>query len=149
MRFMILRKGDRQTEAGVMPSRQLLEAMGAYMGEMTKAGVILAGDGLKPTAKGARVKFRRGKPTVIDGPFTESKEVIAGYCLIQVASMQEAIDWVKRWPALDADGEVEIEIRPLFEAEDFGAEFTPELREEEERMRAEGVKNAAKSAKKK
>ena len=149
MRFMILRKADKQTEAGVMPSRQLLEAMGAYMGEMTKAGVILAGDGLKPTAKGARVKFRRGKPTVTDGPFTESKEVIAGYCLIQVASMQEAIDWVKRWPALDADGEVEIEIRPLFEAEDFGAEFTPELREEEERMRAEGVKNAAKSAKKK
>ena len=149
MRFMILRKADKQTEAGVMPSRQLLEAMGAYMGEMTKAGVILAGDGLKPTAKGARVKFRRGKPTVIDGPFTESKEVIAGYCLIQVASMQEAIDWVKRWPALDADGEVEIEIRPLFEAEDFGPEFTPELREEEERMRADGVKNAAKAAKKK
>ena len=149
MRFMILRKADKQTEAGVMPSRQLLEAMGAYMGEMTKAGVMLAGEGLKPTSKSARVKFRRGKPTVTDGPFTESKEVIAGYCLIQVASMQEAIDWVKRWPALDADGEVEIEIRPLFEAEDFGAEFTPELREEEERMRADGVKNAAKAAKKK
>ena len=149
MRFMILRKGDRQTEAGVMPSRELLETMGAYIGEMTKAGVMLAGEGLKPTSEGARVKFRRGKPTVTDGPFTESKEVIAGYCLIQVASMQEAIDWVKRWPALDADGEVEIEIRPLYEAEDFGAEFTPELREEEERMRAEGVKNAAKSAKKK
>ena len=149
MRFMILRKADKQTEAGVMPSRQLLEAMGAYMGEMTKAGVILAGDGLKPTAKGARVKFRRGKPTVIDGPFTESKEVIAGYCLIQVASLQEAIDWVKRWPALDADGEVEIEIRPLYEADDFGAEFTPELREAEERMRAEGARAAAKIGKKK
>ena len=149
MRFMILRKADKQTEAGVMPSRQLLEAMGAYMGEMTKAGVILAGDGLKPTAKGARVKFRRGKPTVTDGPFTESKEVIAGYCLIQVASLQEAIDWVKRWPALDADGEVEIEIRPLYEADDFGAEFTPELREAEERMRAEGARAAAKIGKKK
>ena len=148
MRFMILRKADKQTEAGVMPSRQLLEAMGAYMGEMTKAGVMLAGDGLKPTSKGARVKFRRGKPTVTDGPFTESKEVIAGYCLIQVASMQEAIDWVKRWPALDADGEVEIEIRPLYEADDFGAEFTPELREAEERMRAEGARAAAKIGKK-
>ena len=148
MRFMILRKGDKQTEAEVMPSRQLLEAMGAYMGEMTKAGVILAGDGLKPTAKGARVKFRRGKPTVIDGPFTESKEVIAGYCLIQVASLQKAIDWVKRWPALDADGEVEIEIRQLYEAEDFGPEFTPELREAEERMRADAEKTAAKTAKK-
>ena len=149
MRFMILRKADKQTEAGVMPSRQLLEAMGAYMGEMTKAGVILAGDGLKPTAKGARVKFRRGKPTVTDGPFTESKEVIAGYCLIQVASLQEAIDWVKRWPAVDGDGEVEIEIRPLYEAEDFGAEFTPELREAEERMRAEAAKTAAKAGKRK
>jgi len=149
MRFMILRKADKQTEAGVMPSRQLLEAMGAYMGEMTKAGVILAGDGLKPTAKGARVKFRRGKPTVTDGPFTESKEVIAGYCLIQVASLQEAIDWVKRWPALDADGEVEIEIRPLYEADDFGAEFTPELREAEERMRVEAAKTAAKAGKRK
>lgn len=149
MRFMILRKGDKQTEAEVMPSKQLLEAMGAYMGEMTKAGVLLAGEGLKPTSKSARVKFRRGKPTVTDGPFTESKEVIAGYCLIQVASMQEAIDWVKRWPALDADGEVEIEIRPLYEAEDFGAEFTPELREAEERMRAEAEKTAAKAAKKK
>ena len=149
MRFMILRKADKQTAAGVMPSRQLLEAMGAYMGEMTKAGVILAGDGLKPTAKGARVKFRRGKPTVTDGPFTESKEVIAGYCLIQVASLQEAIDWVKRWPALDADGEVEIEIRPLYEADDFGAEFTPELREAEERMRVEAAKTAAKAGKRK
>ena len=116
---------------------------------MTKAGVILAGDGLKPTAKGARVKFRRGKPTVTDGPFTESKEVIAGYCLIQVASLQEAIDWVKRWPALDADGEVEIEIRPLYEADDFGAEFTPELREAEERMRVEAAKTAAKAGKRK
>ena len=117
MRFMILRKADKQTEAGVMPSQQLLEAMGAYIGEMTKAGVMLAGDGLKPTSKGARVKFRRGKPTVTDGPFTESKEVIAGYCLIQVASLQEAIDWIKRAPFQD----VEIELRPIRPAEEaFG-----------------------------
>ena len=149
MRFMILRKADKQTEAGMMPNQKLLEAMGAYIEEMTKAGVMLAGEGLKPTSKGARVKFRRGKPTVTDGPFTESKEVIAGYCLIQVASLQEAIDWVRRWPALDGDGEVEIEIRPLYEADDFGAEFTPELREAEERMRAEGARAAAKIGKKK
>lgn len=149
MRFMILRKGDKQTEAGVMPSEQLLAAMGAYIEEMTKAGVMLAGEGLHPTSKGTRVKFRRGKPTVTDGPFTESKEVIAGYCLIEVASKEEAIEWVKRWPALDGDGEVEIEIRPLFEAEDFGAEFTPELREAEERTRVQAAKNAAKAGKKK
>ena len=145
MRFMILRKADKRTEAGVMPSERLLAAMGAYIEEMTKAGVMLAGEGLQPTSKSTRVKFRRGKPTVTDGPFTESKEVIAGYCLIQVASKEEAIEWVKRWPALDGDGEVEIEIRPLFEAEDFGAEFTPELREAEERTRAEAAKNAVKA----
>jgi hypothetical protein len=146
MRFMILRKGDRQTEAGVMPSEKLLAAMGAYLEEMTKAGVMLAGEGLQPTSKGARVKFHEGKPTVTDGPFTESKEVIAGYCLIQVASRREAIDWVKRWPVLDGEGEVEIEIRQLFEAEDFGPEFTPEMREAEDRMRAEAAKTAAKAA---
>ena len=149
MRFMILRKADKQTEAGVMPSEQLLAAMGAYIEEMTKAGVMLAGEGLHPTSKGTRVKFRRGKPTVTDGPFTESKEVIAGYCLIQVASKEEAIEWVKRWPALDGDGDVEIEIRPLFEAEDFGAEFTPELREAEERTRVQAAKNAARAGGKK
>ena len=149
MRFMVIVKATKNSEVGVLPSEKLLAEMGKFNEELTKAGVMLAGEGLKPTSKGARVKFRRGKPTVTDGPFTESKEVIAGYCLIQVASMQEAIDWVKRWPALDADGEVEIEIRPLYEADDFGAEFTPELREAEERMRADGVKNAAKAAKKK
>jgi hypothetical protein len=137
MRFMILRKADKQTEAGVMPSEQLLAAMGKYMEEMVKAGVMLGGEGLQPSAKGARVKFSRGKPAVIDGPFTEAKELVAGYCLIQVKSRDEAIDWVKRWPALDGDGEVEIEIRQVFEAEDFGAEFTPEMREHEERMRAQ------------
>jgi len=144
MRFMILRKADKATEAGVMPSQKLLAAMGSYMEEMVKAGILLGGEGLKPTANGARIKFSKGKPTVTDGPFAESKEVIAGYCLIRVKSKQEAIDWVKRWPALDADGNVELEIRPLFEAEDFGAEFTPEMREKEEQMRAELAAKAAK-----
>jgi hypothetical protein len=137
MRFMILRKADKATEAGVMPSEALLAAMGSYMEQMTKAGVLLGGDGLHPTSKGAKVKFSRGKPTVIDGPFAESKEVIAGWAIIQVGSLAEALDWVKRWPPLDGDGEVELEIRQIFEADDFGAEFTPELREAEERMRAE------------
>ena len=135
MLFMILRKADAQTEAGGMPSQALLAAMGKYMEEMGKAGVLLAGEGLQPTSKGARVKFSAGKPTVIDGPFAETKEQIAGYCVIQVGSRQEAIDWVKRWPALDMDGDVELEIRQIFEAEDFGPEFTPELREAEERLR--------------
>jgi hypothetical protein len=144
MRFMILRKADKATEAGVMPSEKLLAAMGSYMEEMAKAGILLGGEGLKPTADGARIKFSKGKPMVTDGPFAESKEVIAGYCLIQVKSKQEAIDWVKRWPTLDADGNVELEIRPLFEAEDFGAEFTPEMREKEEQMRAQLAAKAAK-----
>ena len=137
MRFMILRKADKATEAGVMPSEALLAAMGNYMEQMTKAGVLLGGDGLHPTSKGAKVKFSRGKPTVIDGPFTESKEVIAGWAIIQVNSLAEALHWVKRWPPLDGEGEVELEIRQIFEADDFGAEFTPELREAEERTRAE------------
>jgi len=146
MRFMILRKADKATEAGIMPSEKLLAAMGSYMEEMVKAGVLLGGEGLKPTAAGARIKFAKGKPTVTDGPFAESKEVIAGYCLIQVKSKQEAIDWVRRWPTLDADGNVELEIRPLFEAGDFGAELTPEMREKEERMRAQLAAKAAKKA---
>jgi hypothetical protein len=137
MRFMILRKADKATEAGVMPSEALLAAMGNYMEQMTKAGVLLGGDGLHPTSRGAKVKFSRGKPTVIDGPFTESKEVIAGWAIIQVNSLAEALDWVKRWPPLDGDGEVDLEVRQIFEAEDFGAEFSPELRDAEERMRAE------------
>jgi hypothetical protein len=137
MRFMILRKADEKTEAGVLPSQELMAAMGKYMEEMVKAGGMLAGEGLQPSSKGARVKFSRGKPTVIDGPFTEAKELIAGFAIIQVNSREEAIEWVKRWPALDGDGEVEIEIRQVFEAEDFGEAFTPELQEAEERMRAE------------
>jgi hypothetical protein len=135
MRFMIIRKADRDSEAGMMPGKELLTAMGAYMEEMAKAGVLLAAEGLHPSVKGARVQFSKGKPTVIDGPFAETKELVGGYCLIQVKSKEEAIDWVKRWPALDGNGEAVIEIRQVVEAEDFGPEFTPELREAEERLR--------------
>jgi hypothetical protein len=111
--------------------------MGQYMEEMVKAGVLLSGEGLQHSGKGARVKFSRGRPEVINGPFGDPSNLVAGFCLIQVASKQEAIDWVKRWPPLDGDGEIEIEIRQVFENEDFGAEFTPELRQAEDRMRAE------------
>jgi hypothetical protein len=137
MRFMNIRKADRQTEAGAMPSEQLLADMGRYNEEMVKAGVMLAGEGLQPSSKGFRVKFRGGKPTVVDGPFAETKALIAGFTMIEVKSREEALEWVKRWPASDGDGGVELEVRQVFEAEDFGAEFTPELRAAEERMRAE------------
>ena len=139
MRFMILRKADAGTEAGVMPSEELLAAMGKYMEELGTAGVLLDGDGLHPSAKGARVSFSGGTPTVIDGPFTETKELIAGYTVIQVKSMDEAIEWARRWPALDGDGQAQLEIRQFFEAADFGPEFTPELREAEEKLRAQVV----------
>jgi hypothetical protein len=135
MRFMIIRKADKNTEAGVKPSTELLAAMGKYMEEMGKAGALLGGEGLKASAQGARVKFSNGKPRVVDGPFTEAKELIAGYFLINVKSKAEAIDWVSRWPAFDGDGNVELEIRQIFE--DCGAEFTPELREAEDRLRAD------------
>jgi hypothetical protein len=138
MRFMIIRKADANTEAGVLPSQELLAAMGRYMEEMSKAGILLAGEGLHPTSRGARVKLKGGKATVIDGPFAEAKEVVAGFSIIQVKSKEEAIDWVKRWPR--EDGDVELEIRQVFEADDFGEAFTPELREAEERMRAEAAK---------
>jgi hypothetical protein len=134
---MILRKADQNTEAGALPSEKLLAAMGQYMEEMVKAGILLAGEGLRPTSDGVRVKFSHGKPSVTDGPFAEAKELVAGWSLIQVDSLEEAIKWVKRWPAEDGDGEVEIEIRRLYEAEDFGPEFTPALREQEERLRAQ------------
>ena len=137
MRFMILRKADAKTEAGILPSTELLDAMGRYINEMAQAGVLLGGEGLRATSKGARVSFVGGKATVIDGPFTESKELIAGYCLIQVGSKHEAIEWVRRWPTLDGDGNVELEIRQVFEAEDFGAGNTPELREREARLRGQ------------
>jgi hypothetical protein len=137
MRFMILRKADPNTEAGALPNQELLAAMGQYMEDMARAGILLAGEGLRPTSEGVRVKFSRGKPTVTDGPFAETKELIAGWSIIQVNSREEAIEWVKRWPRIDGDGEVELEIRRLYEADDFGAEFTPELREKEERVRAQ------------
>ena len=141
MRVMIIRKADKETEAGVMPSTELLGAMGAYMDEMHRAGVLLAGDGLKPSRDGIKVKFSNGKPTFTDGPFTEAKEIVAGYAIINVKSLDEAKDWVRRWPALDSDGEVELEIRPFFEADDFGEQFTPEQRAAEDRIRAEMAKN--------
>jgi hypothetical protein len=134
MRFMILLKADKTTEAGVLPDEKLLTEMGNFNEELVKAGVMLAGEGLHPSSKGARVKFSGAKRTVIDGPFTEAKELIAGFWLWEVKSLEEAIKWVKRCPN-PLDGEAEIEIRQVFEAEDFGAEFTPELREQEERLR--------------
>ena len=137
MRFMIFRMADKDTEAGVMPTEELFAVMGSYMEEMHKAGIVRGGEGLQPTSKGVRLKFSKGKPTVIDGPFAESKELVAGYLIIEVPSREEAIRWMKRWPALDAGGNVTLEIRQIYEAEDFGEAFTPELREREERMRQE------------
>jgi hypothetical protein len=134
MRFMVIVKANEDTEAGVMPSQELLAEMGKYNDELIKAGVMLAGEGLQPSSKGARVKFSGDKRTVIDGPFTETKELIAGFWLIQVKSKEEAIEWVKRVPNPTGE-ESEIEIRQVFEAEDFGPEFTPELRAQEERHR--------------
>jgi hypothetical protein len=135
MRFMIIVKATKDSEAGVMPSEQLLAEMGRYNEELAKAGVLLAGEGLHPSSKGARVKFSGSKRTVIDGPFAETKELIAGFWLWQVKSKEEAIEWVKRCPNPHNE-ETEVEIRQVFEVEDFGAELTPELREQEERLRA-------------
>ena len=139
MRFMIIVKATKDSEAGVMPSEQLLTEMGKFNEELVKAGVMLAGEGLQPTSKGARVRFSGAKRTVIDGPFAETKELIAGFWLWKVKSKEEAIEWVKRCPN-PMKGESEIEIRQVFEAEDFGAEFTPELRKQEERLRAQAEK---------
>ncbi|RPJ84105.1 MAG: YciI family protein [Acidobacteria bacterium] len=133
MRFMVIVKANKDSEAGVMPSREILEAMGKYNEELVKAGVMLAGEGLHPSSKGVRVRFTGKKATVIDGPFAETKELIAGFWLWEVKSKEEAIEWIKRSPFQDT----EIEIRQVFEADDFGEEFTPELREQEERLRAE------------
>jgi hypothetical protein len=141
MRFMVMVKTDRNTEAGVMPSQELLTAMGKYNEELVNAGVLLAGEGLHPSSKGARVRFSGSNRTVIDGPFAETKELVAGFWIFQVKSLQEAIEWVKRCPN-PLEGESEIEIRQVFEAEDFGAEFTPELREQEERIRAQAAELA-------
>jgi hypothetical protein len=135
MRFMILVKATKDSEAGKMPDETLLAEMGKFNEELVKAGVMLAGEGLHPSSKGARVRFSGAKRTVIDGPFTETKELVAGFWLWQVKSKEEAIEWVKRCPN-PMPGESEIEIRQIFEAEDFGAALTPELREQEERLRA-------------
>jgi hypothetical protein len=138
---MIIRRADENTEAGVMPGEELLDAMVRYHDEMAQAGILRAGEGLHPSAKGARVKFRDGEPVVTDGPFAEAKELIAGFSMIEVGSRDEAIAWVKKWPRLD--GDVELEIRQVFEADDFGDEFTPELRKMEERQREQAAVNAA------
>ena len=137
MRFMILIKADKNSEAGAMPSEKLLAEMGTFNEELVKAGIMLAGEGLHPSSKGARVKFSGAKRIVTDGPFAETKELIAGFWIWKCTSMQEAIDWVKRCPNPMPGEEPEIEIRQVFEAEDFGEEFTPELREQEERLRAQ------------
>jgi hypothetical protein len=136
MRVIVMVKATKESEAGQMPGTDLLAAMGNFNEELVKAGVMLAGEGLHPSSKGKRVRFSGSQRTVIDGPFAETKELVAGYWLWQVKSMEEAVEWVRRCPN-PMEGESEIEIRPVFEAEDFGAEFTPELRAQEERLRAE------------
>ena len=136
MRVMVMVKATEQSEAGVMPSEQLLADMGRYNEELVNAGIMLAGEGLHPTSRGARVRFSGKDRTVVDGPFAETRELVAGFWLWQVRSLDEAIEWVKRCPN-PHEGPCEIEIRPVFEAEDFGTEFTPELREQEERLRAQ------------
>ena len=133
MRFMVLVKANKDSEAGVLPDQEILARMGRFNEELVKAGVMLAGEGLHDSSKGVRVRFSGGKKTVIDGPFAETKELVAGFWLWQVKSKEEAIEWLKRAPFEDT----EVEIRPVFEAEDFGAEFTPELRKQEERLRAQ------------
>ena len=136
MRFIVMVKATEESEAGVLPSQEMLAAMGAYNEELVKAGVLLAGEGLHASSKGARVRFSGDKRSVIDGPFAETKELVAGFWIFQVKSLEEAIEWVKRCPN-PMEGESEIEIRQVFENEDFGAEFTPELREQEDRLRAQ------------
>jgi hypothetical protein len=137
MRFMVIVKANKDSEAGVLPSKEILTAMGKYNEELVKAGIMLAAEGLQASSKGKRVRFSGNKRIVTDGPFAETKELVAGFWLWQAKSMDEAVDWLKRAPF---DGGTEVEIRQLFEAEDFGDEFTPELREQEERLRAEVAK---------
>ena len=144
MRVMVIVKATKDSEAGIMPSRELLEAMGNFNEQLVKAGIMLAGDGLHPSKKGKRVRFSGDKRTVIDGPFAETKELIAGFWIWQVRSIDEAVEWVRRCPN-PHPGESEIEIRPIFEAEDFGAEFTPELRAQEERVWKEAERLRTKS----
>ena len=144
MRFMVLVKADPKSEAGVMPSVKELADMGKFNDELVKAGVMLAGEGLQPSSKGARIRFSGDKRTVIDGPFAETKELVAGFWMIQTKSLEEAIEWMKRAPNPFPGTESEIEIRQVFEMEDFGDEFTPELREQEEQQRAKMEENAKK-----
>src|SRR5204862_1179514 len=144
MRFMVMVKATKNSEAGVLPDEKLLADMGKFNEELVKAGIMLAGEGLQPSSKGARVRFSGSQRTVIDGPFAETKELIAGFWLWQVKSLDEAIEWLKRCP--NPMNEVsDVEIRPVFEAEDFGAEFTPELREQEDRLRQEIERNTGQS----
>jgi hypothetical protein len=138
MRVMVVVKADKNSEAGIMPSEKILAEMGKYNEELVKAGIMLAAEGLHPTRKGKRIKFSGSQRTITDGPFTETKELIAGFWLWQVRSMDEAVEWLKRAPF---DGGTEVEIRPVFEADDFGPELTPELRAQEERLRRESAKN--------
>ncbi|MEO8430810.1 MAG: YciI family protein [Acidobacteriota bacterium] len=137
MKFMVMVKADKNSEAGVLPDEKLLAEMGKFNEELAKAGVLLAAEGLQPSSKGVRVRFSGSKRTVIEGPFAETKELVCGFWLLQVKSKEEAIEWIKRVPNPSPGTESEIEIRQIFEAEDFGAEFTPELRKQEERIRAQ------------
>jgi hypothetical protein len=141
MRCIVMVKANQDSENGVMPSEQMLREMGAFNEELVKAGIMLAGEGLQPSSKGARVRFSGSNRTVIDGPFAETKELIAGFWIWQVRSLDEAIEWVKRCPNPMPGTDSEIEIRPVFEAEDFGAEFTPELREQEKRIAEQAAQN--------
>ncbi|XXF76275.1 YciI family protein [Myxococcaceae bacterium GXIMD 01537] len=145
MRVMVIVKATKNSEAGLMPSEKLLAEMGKYNEELVKAGVMLAGDGLHPSTKGKRIRFSGGKKSVVDGPFAETKELIAGYWIWQVKSMEEAVEWARRCPDPMPGEESELEIRPVFEAEDFGSEFTPELRAQEDRLRAEVERQQHKS----
>ena len=144
MRVMVIVKATKNSEAGVMPSEKLLTEMGKYNEELVKAGIMLAGDGLHPSSKGKRIQFSGGKRTVVDGPFAETKELIAGFWLWQVKSMEEAVEWARRCPEPMPGEDAELEIRPVFEADDFGEEFTPELRAQEDRLRAEVEKQITK-----
>ena len=134
MRFLILRRADEQTEAGKMPTERLLQAMGAFMEEMNRAGILRGGEGLERSANGARVRFSKGEPAVVDGPFAEAKELIAGYCVVDVPAQEDAVAWALRWPAIDAEENVVLEIRRVLQPEDFAPALTPDGREEAERL---------------
>lgn len=137
MRFMVIRKADAETEAGVLPTTELIEAMGRYMEEAVKAGIMVSGEGLHPSSRAKRVKFEGGKPRTIDGPFSEAKELVGGYSIIEVPDMDAALEWVRKWPREDGHGNVEIDIFPILTDDDFGEAFTADQRERENRLRAE------------